>query len=68
MTSSDFCLDEKGRVAYSINEVAEMFGKSRRTIHRWIENDIVQTIKIAGSTYIPATEIVRLLAEGQGNK
>lgn len=38
--------DPDARVAYSIIEVARLFGRDRVTIHRWLEQGLLREIRI----------------------
>ena len=44
----------------SIKEAAEIFSVTKRTIFRWIEKGIIQSVKISGTVRIPDEEIERL--------
>jgi excisionase family DNA binding protein len=51
---------------YSYAEVAEMFGKSPRTIRWWVTTNRIRAIRIGGSRSIPKAEILRLATGGEG--
>jgi hypothetical protein len=44
----------------SVNEAAGQIGKGVATIWRWIKTDQIISIKLAGRTLIPKSEVERL--------
>jgi excisionase family DNA binding protein len=52
-----------GRAAYSVSETAELLGKDRTTIWRWIKRGGIKAVRIAdGQPLVPAAEIARILS------
>lgn len=49
-------------VSYRINDFGKVIGISRTSIYAMIKRGELQTIKIAGRTLIPASEVQRLLS------
>jgi excisionase family DNA binding protein len=45
------------RIAYSVLEVAEMLGKSKSTIWKYLSEGRLTRHKLGGSTLIPAEEV-----------
>jgi len=45
------------RIAYSVSEVAEMLGKSKSTIWKYLAEGHLTRHKLGGSTLIPAEEV-----------
>ena len=45
------------RKAYSVAEVAQMFGKSQSTIWKWLKDGVLSRHRLGGSTLIPAEEV-----------
>lgn len=48
---------------YSINEVADLFGVCRRTVHRRIKAGDIKTIKFGTLVRIPAKSLKKYLAQ-----
>jgi len=44
----------------SVNDAAEQIGKGVATIWRWIKADQIHTVRLAGRTLIPKSEVERL--------
>lgn len=51
------------RKAYTITEVAEMFGRDRTTIWRWLKSGALQYFSPNGKRMISAASLARLLGE-----
>jgi excisionase family DNA binding protein len=50
------------RVGYTITEVAEMTGRSRTTIHRWLGRGVLRAIQIpGGKRMVQAASLERLV-------
>lgn len=50
------------RVGYTITEVAEMTGRNRTTIHRWLERGVLRAIQIpGGKRLVQAASLERLV-------
>ena len=45
----------------SVADVAEMFGRSPRTIRSWIARGIFNPVKVGNAVFIPETQIEALL-------
>ena len=45
----------------SIADVAEMFGRSPRTIRSWITRGILKPVKVGNAVFIPETQVKSLL-------
>lgn len=52
------------RLAYSVDDAAELFSVTRATIYRWITAGKISTVKLGGCRRIPRSELERVLAEG----
>jgi predicted DNA-binding transcriptional regulator AlpA len=53
------------RVAYTMREVAEMTGRDRTTIWRWMNRGVLQRVKIPGSRpLVTAASVEKLLRVG----
>lgn len=51
------------RVGYTITEVAEMTGRNRTTIHRWLERGVLRAIQIpGGKRMVQAASLERLVS------
>jgi excisionase family DNA binding protein len=44
----------------SVAQAARELGKHRATVYRWVEDGIIVGIKLAGSLFIPKSEVERL--------
>jgi excisionase family DNA binding protein len=56
------------RFAYTVAQVAEVFGRSELTIRRWIKAGRLKAVRIGGVWHIPADELDALLhPEGQAS-
>lgn len=49
----------------SIAEVADMFGRSARTIRSWIQKGLLQPVKVGNAVFVPQTQIDALLAKSR---
>jgi excisionase family DNA binding protein len=50
------------RVGYTITEVAEMTGRNRTTIHRWLERGVLRSIQVpGGKRMVQAQSLDRLI-------
>ncbi len=45
----------------STAEVAEMFGRSRRTIRDWVARGLLQPVRVGRSVFIPKAQVDALL-------
>ena len=45
----------------TVNETAAIFGVKPLTIHRWIKDGKIKSVKIVGGRRIPVSEIERLM-------
>jgi len=50
----------------NINVASALLGKSRRTITRWLRDERIVVVKIGGKTFIPQSEIDRILKSDTG--
>ena len=51
------------RVVYTLGEVAEMTGRDRTTIWRWLNRGVLQRVKVPGGRHmITAASLEKLLA------
>jgi excisionase family DNA binding protein len=53
---------ERGRIAYTVAEVAAMLGKHPNTIYEWVQRGALPAEKLGGTIYIPKWALARLLA------
>ena len=54
---------ETKRVGYTITEVAEMTGRNRTTIHRWLERGVLRPIHVpGGKRLVQAASLERLVS------
>lgn len=51
------------RVAYSITEIAEMTGRSRSTVYRWLERGALKAVRVGkgGKQMVTAASLEKLL-------
>jgi excisionase family DNA binding protein len=53
------------RVGYTISEVAEMTGRNRTTIHRWLERGVLRAIQVpGGKRLVQAASLDKLIKGG----
>lgn len=52
---------------FKVREVAQAFGLSCFTIHKWIREHKLKAVKIGGSVRIRSEEIQRFLSEAEKN-
>lgn len=50
------------RIAYPINETADLLGVSRRTVYELIARGELRSVRIGARQRVPAAELERLLA------
>jgi excisionase family DNA binding protein len=55
------------RLAYTVAQIAEGFGRSELTIRRWIKSGRIKAVQIGGVWYIPADEVDALLHPPEEN-
>jgi excisionase family DNA binding protein len=53
---------ERGRIAYTVAEVAAMLGKHPNTIYEWVQRSALPAEKLGGTIYIPKWALARLLS------
>jgi excisionase family DNA binding protein len=53
---------ERGRIAYTVAEVAAMLGKHPNTIYEWIQRAALPAEKLGGTIYVPKWALARLLS------
>ncbi len=53
---------------YNVEEVAQLFSVSERTVRRWIEHDMVQTYKPTRKHLITTKSIRKFIIEGTESK
>jgi excisionase family DNA binding protein len=53
---------ERGRIAYTVVEVAAMLGKHPNTIYEWVQRGALPAEKLGGTIYIPKWALARLLS------
>ena len=53
---------ERGRIAYSVAEVAAMLGKHPNTIYEWVQRGALPAEKLGGTIYVPKWALARLLS------
>jgi excisionase family DNA binding protein len=53
---------ERGRIAYTVAEVAAMLGKHPNTIYEWVQRGALPAEKLGGTIYIPKWALARLLS------
>ena len=55
---------ERGRIAYTVAEVAAMLGKHPNTIYEWVQRGALPAEKLGGTIYVPKWALARLLSPG----
>src|SRR4029453_5276627 len=53
---------ERGRMAYTVAEVAAMLGKHPNTIYEWVQRGALPAEKLGGTIYVPKWALARLLS------
>jgi excisionase family DNA binding protein len=53
------------RVFYTITEVAEMTGRDRSTIHRWLERGVLKPILVPGGKRMVQAASLEKLIQGE---
>jgi excisionase family DNA binding protein len=53
---------ERGRIAYTVAEVAAMLGKHPNTIYEWVQRGALPAEKLGGTIYVPKWVLARLLS------
>jgi excisionase family DNA binding protein len=53
---------ERGRIAYTVAEVAAMLGKHPNTIYEWVQRGALPAEKLGGTIYIPKWALARLIS------
>ena len=53
---------ERGRIAYTVAEVAAMLGKHPNTIYEWVQRGVLPAEKLGGTIYVPKWALARLLS------
>ena len=53
---------ERGRIAYTVAEVAAMLGKHPNTIYEWVQRGALPAEKFGGTIYVPKWALARLLS------
>ena len=53
---------ERGRIAYTVAEVAAMLGKHPNTIYEWVHQGALPAEKLGGTIYVPKWALARLLS------
>jgi excisionase family DNA binding protein len=56
---------ETKRIAYTVNETARMFGRTRGTIYNWVKTGVLREIKVPGGLGMIEAESVADLIEGR---
>jgi excisionase family DNA binding protein len=51
---------QEPRVAYSIDEVARLVGKSYKVVHAWVHSGELGSVRIGGAILIPVAELARV--------
>ena len=59
---------ETKRVGYTITEVAEMTGRNRTTIHRWLEKGVLRAIQVPGGKRMVQADSLNRLINGRPQK
>ena len=53
---------ERGRIAYTVAEVARLLGKHSNTIYGWVHSGALPSERIGNTIYIPKWALARLLS------
>ena len=53
---------DRGRIAYTVAEVAAMLGKHPNTIYEWVQRGALPAEKLGGTIYVPKWALARLLS------
>ena len=53
---------ERGRIAYTVAEVAAMLGKHPNTIYEWVQRGALPAEKLGGTIYVPKWALARLIS------
>jgi excisionase family DNA binding protein len=53
---------ERGRIAYTVAEVAAMLGKHPNTIYEWVQRGALPAEKLGGTIYVPKWALARLMS------
>jgi excisionase family DNA binding protein len=53
---------ERGRIAYTVAEVAAMLGKHPNTVYDWVQRRALPAEKIGGTIYVPKWALARLIS------
>ena len=59
---------ERGRIAYTVTEVAAMLGKHPNTIYEWVQRGALPAEKLGGTIYVPKWALARLLSPAVGDE
>jgi excisionase family DNA binding protein len=51
---------EKGRIAYTVAEVATLLGKHVNTVYGWVRSGALPSERVGGTIYIPKWALARL--------
>lgn len=47
---------------YTVQDLCKKFGKDRRTIYRWVEEELFPNVKrVKGGIYVPHDDVIALL-------
>jgi excisionase family DNA binding protein len=52
----------RGRIAYTVAEVAAMLGKHPNTIYEWVQRGALPAEKLGGTIYVPKWALARLIS------
>ena len=53
---------DRGRIAYTVAEVAAMLGKHPNTIYEWVQRGALPAEKLGGTIYVPKWVLARLFS------
>ena len=53
---------ERGRIAYTVAEVAAMLGKHPNTIYEWVQRGALPAEKLGGTIYVPKWALAGLFS------